>query len=130
MIRKVVLRTNFRNFSVFRLKGINVFVTITKVICLFLFSGQLLPSTHPSATIPSRRVRRKRGLRQIRTILKTHFPNVGGGLDSFGFRHRCKTRMGRVGAHDKRQFMAGLGRIILHRKSALIMVTSSAFVPA
>lgn len=129
-MRNVVLRTNCRKFAVFRLKGINVFVTVTKVVCLFLFSGGLLPSTHPSATIPSRRRRGNRDLRHIRTILNTHFPNVGGALVRFGFRHRCKTRIGRVGAHGKRHVARGLGRIILHRNSALIMVTSSAFVPA
>lgn len=130
IIRKVVLRSNRRKFAVFRLNGINVFVTVTNVVCLFTFSGGLLPSTHPSATIPSRRMRRNSGLRHIRTMLNTHFPNVGGALKRFGFGHRCNTRIGRVGGHGKRQFVGGLRRIVLHRKSALIMVTSSAFVPA
>lgn len=129
IIRNVVLRTKCRNFAVFRLNGINVFITVTNVLCLFTFSSELLPSIHASTMGLSRRPRRRKSLRQIRTMLNTHFPNVGGGLNSFGFGQRCKTRIGRVG-HDNRDVIKGLRGRCLHRKSALIIVTSSSFMGA
>lgn len=120
IISNVVLSTKCGNFNVFRLNQINVFVTLTKVICLLFFSSELLPRIQGSAMNSRRKRTSTSSFRHIRTIVNTHFPNVGGEIKSFGFIHRCNTRMGRVG-QDKIDVMRGLSQIGFRRKSALIL---------
>jgi di/tricarboxylate transporter len=86
VVHGMILDAGYEGFTMFELGKVGIFIAITGIIYLFLFSSRLLPDVRKDAVKPDDEPEEHSDLHRVEAVLGPRFPGINKKLKDFNFK--------------------------------------------
>lgn len=86
VVHGMILDAGYEGFGMFELGKVGIFIAVTGIIYLFLFSSKLLPDVREDAVKTDEEVDETGDLHQVEAVLGSRFPGINKKLKDFNFK--------------------------------------------
>lgn len=86
VVHGMILDAGYEGFGMFELGKVGIFIAVTGIIYLFLFSSKLLPDVREDAVKTDEEVDEAGDLHRVEAVLGSRFPGINKKLKDFNFK--------------------------------------------
>ena len=128
VVHGMILDAGYEGFTMFELGKVGIFIAITGIIYLFLFSSRLLPDVRKDAVKPDDEPEEHSDLHRVEAVLGPRFPGINKTLGEFNFTRHYGAIVKEVKSGGQR-FTRDLDKVTLHEGDTLVLWADDTFVP-
>ena len=129
VVHGMVLEAGYEGFTMFELGKVGIFIAITGIAYLFLFSSKLLPDSR--ADVAGAEVEEEaevEHLHRVEAVLGPRFPGIKRTLKTFDFKRHYGAEVKEI-RRGGRSIVTGMDEVELLEGDTLFLLADSSFIP-
>lgn len=129
VVHGMILEAGYEGFTMFELGKVGIFIAITGIIYIFLFSKKLLPDARPDTDVPDEEVEEGEKLHRVEAVLGSRFPGINKTLGEFNFQRHYGAEVKEIKTRNGQRFVSKLEEVVLREGDTLVVMADDTFVP-
>ena len=128
VVHGMILDAGYEGFTMFELGKVGIFIALTGIIYLFVFSSKLLPDSRTDRYEEGEEDGNLGSLHRVEAVLGSRFPGINKTLGEFNFTRHYGAIVKEVKSGGQR-FTRDLDKVTLHEGDTLVLWADDTFVP-
>lgn len=128
VVHGMILEAGYEGFAMFELGKVGIFIAITGIIYLFLFSSKLLPDVRTDAVKAEDEPEEQVGdLHRVEAVLGSRFPGINKKLGDFNFKRHYGAEVKEI-KRNGQSYTQNLEKEYLRDGDTLVVMADDSFV--
>lgn len=127
VVHGMILDAGYEGFTMFELGKVGIFIAITGIIYLFLFSSKLLPDVRKDAVKPDDEPEEHSDLHRVEAVLGARFPGINKKLKDFNFKRHYGAEVIEI-KRNGQSYAQGLENEYFREGDTVVVMADDSFV--
>ncbi len=128
VVHGMILDAGYEGFSMFELGKVGIFIAVTGIIYLFIFSNKLLPDSRDDMMDEYGEEENPGNFHRVEAVLGARFPGINKTLGNFNFTRHYGAIVKEVKSGGQ-SFTRNLDTVVLHEGDTLVLWADESFIP-
>lgn len=129
VVHGMILDAGYEGFSMFELGKIGIFVAISGIIYLLIFSKRLLPDSRPDTLEEDADSEEDATLHRVEAVLGPRFPGINKNLSEFNFKRHYGAVVKEIKTRSGQHYVVNLDQIVMREGDTLVLMADDSFIP-
>ena len=127
LVHGMILDAGYEGFTMFELGKVGIFIALTGIIYLFLFSSRLLPDVRKDAVKPDDEPEEHSDLHRVEAVLGPRFPGINKKLKDFNFKRHYGAEVKEI-KRNGHSYVQDLENEYFREGDTLVVMADDSFV--
>ena len=129
VVHGMILEAGYEGFSMFELGKVGIFIAVTGILYLFIFSSRLLPDQRGHAADADDDLEERGDLHRVEAVLGARFPGINKRLGEFNFKRHYGAEVREI-KRGGQSLTESLSEEYLREGDTLVLLADDSFIQA
>lgn len=129
VVHGMILEAGYEGFTMFELGKVGIFIAVTGIIYIFVFSKRWLPDARRDTAVPDEELEEGEKLHRVEAVLGARFPGINKRLEDFNFKRHYGAEVKEIKKRNGQRFVNNLNKVVLREGDTLVVMADDSFIP-